>query len=600
MIIGLLAFVFLYWQNRYYLAFGCLFMAMGGLAFYIQTPNPMPREKDGEVCLWSGRIVKSFPSTIGQACIVEIDETDRHPVSPFNARIVFNSISPELLPGMRIGGKCRLRTVKAESILPSELQYQNYLLRQGIVAQGAVMNSEISVLEMPQGYNDFVNKARSQFYNLIVDSPISGGTCGMLTAVLIGDPAFLRPDLKETYRMTGVSHILAISGMHVGILAGIVIFMLLPLGLFRHGFAIRITLAMMIVWAYVIIIGMPSSAVRAAIMLSVYLMARFSKYGSSSINSMLLALSLILIIRPMDLFSPGLQLSFAAVASILAFPQLVPDAWRKKPILYYMANIVALPVIAMLGTGLLTAFHFHALPLHFIGANAVIGLFFPWFLTIGVAICLFGALGLPCAFLGRIEDAMYDIMDNWIHLMASFRAPIIEDVNFSAWTFVPYAVGVLALALAWKNREVRRVAQGHFLTAAGAFLITGTIVMLTASSAEAIEISRGSGVEELNEKIDGVRVKWAGQYVWIDGHWVRIISTSPMQPTPEIIKPTYAIIDRGYPGGAAEAFYASKADTLVLSATLHARRASTLRKQCGDSIPYIDLRSRGILINHQK
>lgn len=141
----------------------------------------------------------------------------------------------------------------------------------------------------------------------------------IISAMTLGDKSMLTPETKNTFSITGASHVLAISGLHIGLIFQLFVFILGGKRNIRHSIPLSLTL----VWAYVFLIGAPASAIRSATMLSVYSFALIAKRPSININNLSLAFIFLLMAYPPFLFEISFQMSFLAVGAIL---------WLYKPI----------------------------------------------------------------------------------------------------------------------------------------------------------------------------------------------------------------------------------------------------------------------------
>lgn len=139
----------------------------------------------------------------------------------------------------------------------------------------------------------------------------------IVSAMTLGDKTSLTKETKDIYSISGASHILAVSGLHIGIIFQLFI---LLLGGRRRSIP-TIILSITAIWAYVIFIGMPASAIRSATMISICCFAMLSHRKALSINNLAFAYVIMLIYNPLYLFDISFQMSFMAVYSILLFYQ---------------------------------------------------------------------------------------------------------------------------------------------------------------------------------------------------------------------------------------------------------------------------------------
>lgn len=176
------------------------------------------------------------------------------------------------------------------------------------------------------------------------------------------------------YSAAGVSHVLALSGLHVGILSCILLWLFYPLTYLKHGRKILAFLVVCLLWFFAFISGLSSSVVRAVVMYSLYTFASFcSEECFSGMHSLVLAAFLMLIYNPFFLFDISFQLSFTAVFSILAFYPLF-SRWLciKNCVLRYVWNTLSLSVSAQLGTLPFILYYFGSFPTYFLLANLVV------------------------------------------------------------------------------------------------------------------------------------------------------------------------------------------------------------------------------------
>lgn len=177
----------------------------------------------------------------------------------------------------------------------------------------------------------------------------------VIAAMAMGDKSALNQETKETYSISGTSHILAVSGLHIGIIFQLII---LLLGGKRRS-KLTIILSTTIVWAYVIFIGFPASAVRAATMLSIYSMVLLSLRPDPTLNTLALAYIIMVLVNPFNIFDIGFQMSFLAVGSILLFyPLFFCLLSSHSNIIRAIWGLFCVSLAAQIGTLPLIVFYF--------------------------------------------------------------------------------------------------------------------------------------------------------------------------------------------------------------------------------------------------
>jgi len=212
----------------------------------------------------------------------------------------------------------------------------------------------------------------------------------MFSAMVLGDKSLLSNETKDNFSLTGTRHILAISGMHLAIVAVVVWQILISLGLWRRQAFWGSLLAIAI---FVLLVGMPPSAVRAGIMAGLYLLARRVGRPSQSWRLLLLAAALMLLFDPGLLFySVGFQLSFLAVLGIIFF---MPFFERLLSFIKwdFLRSLISVSLSAQITTWPLVAIYFDMFSLVGIVANLIVVPLLPLVMILGLGFLVFGWAG---------------------------------------------------------------------------------------------------------------------------------------------------------------------------------------------------------------
>lgn len=177
----------------------------------------------------------------------------------------------------------------------------------------------------------------------------------VVAAMALGDKDALDADTRESYSISGASHVLAVSGLHITIIFQL--FVMLMGGNRRR--KLPLIMSLIAIWVYVMFIGLPASGVRSATMLSIYGFLQLSERRSSPIYMLALAYLLMVIFSPLSIFSISFQMSFLAVGSILLFYPLFgklyqPQHWVGR----WAWGMLCVSASAQIGTLPLIAYYF--------------------------------------------------------------------------------------------------------------------------------------------------------------------------------------------------------------------------------------------------
>lgn len=291
--------------------------------------------------------------------------------------------------------------------------------RQGVVARLTIDDAQlVQVLASNQCYAARLAQFRTTIAQVLKQHIPLPEARPIVQALLLGDRSGLSPEVRDRLGRAGLAHLLAISGLHV-MLVGLVLHGLLRSLLLRIGLGwwtmewTRTLLTLLVLSGYVLLAGMPPSAVRALVMTGLLLGATLWQAPPHPLNTLGAAALLLLLQDPMQLFEPGFQLSFAAVAGLLlgwAPLQARLPLFFRRPILRYLVGTVLVTLIATLATAPFMLYHFGyvslaGLLLNFPGIPLTAGALAAGLLTVlsapvsATLANLFGHAASLCAFL---------------------------------------------------------------------------------------------------------------------------------------------------------------------------------------------------------
>ena len=279
----------------------------------------------------------------------------------------------------------------------------------------------------------------------------------IINAMVLGNRSEVSPEILESFNITGTRHIIAISGLHITIITVMLMYLLLAIGINRNRAFYLAILAMAL---FVIMIGLPPSAVRAAVMGGMVLLAIKVGRLNNSLNAIVFAAAAMLVINPNLLrHSAGFQLSFAAVLGIIyLFPIL--EKYSKKIIknntgVYrFIRSIILITLSAQIATLPILISSFENLSLSSILANILILPLVPVIILGGFLVMAAGSVSL---FLGQVLSWPIWMAVTYqmkvIEYLAGFSWSAVAIKNFPTWAFGIYYF-LLAVFLA-KNGKTR-------------------------------------------------------------------------------------------------------------------------------------------------
>ncbi len=255
--------------------------------------------------------------------------------------LVYTEIPRELRPGMTLYGT----GVLVEPINSSNFgvfDYRNYLKNQGI--KGIVYLDGIESLDDELSWKHTLQNNFTDYIDRTLENSMGETEKSLLKGMILGDSSYIKEDVLVIIRRLGIAHIVAVSGLHIGIiLSSIGMF----LSLIQVKKPMRLTISLLIGLLYASLIGFPTSVVRALMMITILNLGIVLHRRYSPINAFAITISTMLLIRPNWLFDVGFQLSVSAVLGVI-IAGLIVEKYRiegyKRGLLYITAiQIFVLP-----------------------------------------------------------------------------------------------------------------------------------------------------------------------------------------------------------------------------------------------------------------
>ena len=351
---------------------------------------------------------------------------------------------------------------------PEEFDYRTFMARRGCFLTASISEKSYHTVGHTDDFFSHSLHARRSLVNLVLNSSLSVEAKQLICTAVVGDASIIDDDTRATFSKAGIAHMLAISGLHTGIILALLSLILRPLDRLRlRPLRWVITIAAMATFLFVT--GMSASAIRATIMAATAIAAVAWQRDGSGLNSLCLAAILILTFSPMSLFSVGFQLSFAAVAAILLLSGKINAISRRRTIIYSIVTWIVATLIANVGCAVISAHYFHTLPLLSIISNIILIPILPFFVAVSLIAILALSLGVQFAELNVLLEWLTSFINGTANAATKLPFAYIDNLHVSQPVVALY---YLAFALA-----VAFVYHRKFATGIG-FLATCATIML--------------------------------------------------------------------------------------------------------------------------
>jgi competence protein ComEC len=291
--------------------------------------------------------------------------------------------------------------------------------------------------------------------DMVFDNGLSKENAGFMKALLTGGKDSLQQEEYELYREMGIAHILAISGLHIGILTGFLLFIMSRTGVKRN---VAIPAVMIFIWLFTYLVGFPESALRASVMLSFVLISKILHRAYDPINLLAVSYIICLLINPFWIFSLGFQLSYGATLSLATIAPWIQE--RIYPAKGKLAMSVGAVMAVNAGILPLQSYYFNQLPLMALFSNILI-------VPVATANLILGSIIIAIPALAPILNWLLNLQRYMIDLLSFLPIEALGVASPSLHQIILY-VFFLIVVLKWRyisyfNIRIMKVIVAYLL-----------------------------------------------------------------------------------------------------------------------------------------
>ncbi|WP_119844513.1 ComEC/Rec2 family competence protein [Reichenbachiella sp. MSK19-1] len=258
---------------------------------------------------------------------------------------------------------------------PHEFNYAEYMAIGKIYFQQFIATEDIILLKEHQANPllGAVYRLRKHFENLILSAVPTPKEQGIALALLLGIKDQLDTDIKSAYAAVGAMHVLAVSGLHVGVIHFILLFFFRPIRSTTFKKYVLPVISITVLWAYALLTGFSPSILRAVTMFSLIILGQSMDRTVNIYNSISVSAFILLFFNPNQIFSVGFQLSYLAVIGIIYLYDKIYQLWSPRLwILDKVWSLTAVSIAAQVATAPISIYYFNQFPNYFLGSNLVV------------------------------------------------------------------------------------------------------------------------------------------------------------------------------------------------------------------------------------
>lgn len=315
-------------------------------------------------------------------------------------------------------------------------------------------------------------KAREQLLRGLREKGIKGQEMAIVAAMALGEKAMLSQDTKSYYSATGVSHVLSLSGLHLGIIFQIIVLLTGR----RRRRPLNTFCSLLAIWVYTVLVGMSASVIRSAVMITIYAFACLLHRNSMSVNSLSLAAIAMLLANPLCLYDISFQLSFMAVLSILVCQpmiyKLVKARWlMEHKVWRWLWALFTVSLAAQIGTQPLVTYYFGQVACYSLAANLVAVPMATVILYLSVITLITCPISFVCEPLANLLTGCVRTLNTILGTIATLPGSTLEGIHLSGLQLGLTYVALAALAMLYSktssimkpsDTDVESLAQGSY------------------------------------------------------------------------------------------------------------------------------------------
>jgi competence protein ComEC len=273
------------------------------------------------------------------------------------------------------------------------------------------------------------HKIQQYLTQLLKKSGMNGDEFAVTAAILLGNDDEMDEEVKRAYSAAGTSHILCVSGMHVGIIYMLINFLLKFLDKRKSSKRFKMIVLVFIIWFYSCITGLSPSVQRAACMFSFVSFGHWLQRNSNVFHSLFTSLFILLLINPSLIFEVGFQLSYAAVFGIVMFQGKICRLWKtKNKVLHYFWELATVSIAAQLGTFPIAVYYFGQFPNYFLISNLSVILLSFIIVINGIAVLVFSFSTTLASFLSMLLNAEVKTMNTLVRIIEQLPGSVSEGL----------------------------------------------------------------------------------------------------------------------------------------------------------------------------
>ena len=340
---------------------------------------------------------------------------------------------------------------------PDQFSYKDYLEKQQVHYQLYADHTNLLQLQnKTHTLFGYAAKLRHHINSKLNPYQYTNDQLSIINALILGQRQNITKEVYDNYTNAGAIHILAVSGLHVGIILLILNLVFKPIERLKNGKFYKTLILVILLWTYALIAGGSASIIRATTMFSIVAIGINLKRPTNIYNTLAVSVFILLLIKPNFLFDVGFQLSYAAVIAIVSFQPILEKLWTPKyKIVTLLWQTLTVTVSAQFGIIPISLYYFHQFPSLFWLSNLIVIPFLSIILGLGLLVITLALFGLPKTLLSDAFGMVINWMNSFFGWISSQEDFLIIDIPFTIAQVIVSYIFIFCLYALYHNKNYR-------------------------------------------------------------------------------------------------------------------------------------------------
>lgn len=376
----------------------------------------------------------------------------------YSGRVILNVQKENSKNSLIIGNIIKVKTTlqhNSPNKNPNQFDYAKYLSDKQIYAQIYCHKSEVfvsSTIEKDIWF--YTGKLHNRIVKHLEKASFSKNEMNVALALILGQQQEIAADIIQDYQYSGATHVLSVSGLHVGFIMLFISFILKPIPNNRKGSFIKLTAILTALGIFAVISGLSPSILRSVVMFSFLACGNHLRRNGNIYHTLLVSILLILLFQPYFLFDVGFQLSYIALFFILWLQPILKKLWTPKhKINIYIWDALTVSFAAQIGTFPLCLYYFHQFPALFFVTNIVILPILSFIMIAGIIVMIIAVFIIPPQIIIQIFQKSVFLLNYTIHIIASIESFVIKNISFNFYYLITFYLLTFSIIIYCKNRS---------------------------------------------------------------------------------------------------------------------------------------------------